>query len=200
MQRLKGKQGRFRGNLSGKRVDFSGRTVISPDPNLAINQVRLSCEDGLGTVDISPDPNLTVTQVRFSCGEWEAAPRLCARPRHATVLNAVGLPCICCCPAEKSPRSFSRLPPPQVCVPQHMAVVLTYPERVTPHNLDKLKARVLNGKVQDSNAIPTVQVKVDQVQAGRVPRERAEGAEEGGEASGGEHRREAGPEVCWMDG
>lgn len=38
-QRLKGKQGRFRGNLSGKRVDFSGRTVISPDPNLRINQV-----------------------------------------------------------------------------------------------------------------------------------------------------------------
>jgi DNA-directed RNA polymerase III subunit RPC1 len=38
-QRLKGKQGRFRGNLSGKRVDFSARTVISPDPNLQINQV-----------------------------------------------------------------------------------------------------------------------------------------------------------------
>ncbi|KAL0218618.1 hypothetical protein P9112_004271 [Eukaryota sp. TZLM1-RC] len=38
-QRLKGKHGRFRGNLSGKRVDFSGRTVISPDPNLAISQV-----------------------------------------------------------------------------------------------------------------------------------------------------------------
>jgi hypothetical protein len=30
-------------------------------------------------------------------------------------------------------------------VPQHQAVVLTYPERVTPHNLEKLKARVLNG-------------------------------------------------------
>lgn len=40
-QRLKGKQGRFRGNLSGKRVDFSGRTVISPDPNLRIDQVSL---------------------------------------------------------------------------------------------------------------------------------------------------------------
>jgi DNA-directed RNA polymerase III subunit RPC1 len=39
-QRLKGKQGRFRGNLSGKRVDFSGRTVISPDPNLRIDEVR----------------------------------------------------------------------------------------------------------------------------------------------------------------
>ncbi|GJN86683.1 DNA-directed RNA polymerase III largest subunit [Purpureocillium lilacinum] len=40
-QRLKGKQGRFRGNLSGKRVDFSGRTVISPDPNLGIDQVAV---------------------------------------------------------------------------------------------------------------------------------------------------------------
>jgi len=39
VQRLKGKQGRFRGNLSGKRVDFSSRTVISPDPNLQIEQV-----------------------------------------------------------------------------------------------------------------------------------------------------------------
>ncbi|PNW84960.1 hypothetical protein CHLRE_03g165750v5 [Chlamydomonas reinhardtii] len=70
VQRLKGKQGRFRGNLSGKRVDFSGRTVISPDPNLQIFQV---------------------------------------------------------------------------CVPQHMAVVLTYPERVTRHNVEKLRQRVLNG-------------------------------------------------------
>ncbi|KAL2205578.1 beta and beta-prime subunits of DNA dependent RNA-polymerase [Sarocladium strictum] len=40
-QRLKGKQGRFRGNLSGKRVDFSGRTVISPDPNLGVDQVAV---------------------------------------------------------------------------------------------------------------------------------------------------------------
>ena len=39
IQRLKGKQGRFRGNLSGKRVDFSSRTVISPDPNLSIDEV-----------------------------------------------------------------------------------------------------------------------------------------------------------------
>jgi DNA-directed RNA polymerase subunit A' len=38
-QRLKGKEGRFRSNLSGKRVDFSARTVISPDPNLNMNEV-----------------------------------------------------------------------------------------------------------------------------------------------------------------
>ena len=40
-QRLKGKQGRFRGNLSGKRVDFSGRTVISPDPNIGVSEVAI---------------------------------------------------------------------------------------------------------------------------------------------------------------
>ncbi|MHA2243924.1 MAG: DNA-directed RNA polymerase subunit A' [Candidatus Hodarchaeales archaeon] len=38
-QRLRGKEGRFRGNLSGKRVDFSARTVVSPDPNISINEV-----------------------------------------------------------------------------------------------------------------------------------------------------------------
>ena len=43
-QRLKGKEGRFRSNLSGKRVDFSARTVISPDPNLDIDEVGVPLE------------------------------------------------------------------------------------------------------------------------------------------------------------
>ncbi|MBN2122007.1 DNA-directed RNA polymerase subunit A' [Candidatus Micrarchaeota archaeon] len=38
-QRLKGKEGRFRYNLLGKRVNFSARTVISPDPKLRIDEV-----------------------------------------------------------------------------------------------------------------------------------------------------------------
>ncbi len=38
-QRLKGKEGRFRGSLSGKRVNFSSRTVISPDPTISVNEV-----------------------------------------------------------------------------------------------------------------------------------------------------------------
>ncbi|ORX89671.1 beta and beta-prime subunits of DNA dependent RNA-polymerase, partial [Basidiobolus meristosporus CBS 931.73] len=37
--RLKGKEGRLRGNLMGKRVDFSARTVITGDPNLSIDEV-----------------------------------------------------------------------------------------------------------------------------------------------------------------
>jgi DNA-directed RNA polymerase subunit A' len=39
VQRLKAKDGRIRGNLLGKRVNFSARTVISPDPRLSINEV-----------------------------------------------------------------------------------------------------------------------------------------------------------------
>ncbi|KAF2224129.1 putative DNA-directed RNA polymerase III largest subunit [Elsinoe ampelina] len=70
-QRLKGKQGRFRGNLSGKRVDFSGRTVISPDPNLSVEEVA---------------------------------------------------------------------------VPQRVAVNMTYPEKVTRYNIEKLRGRIRNGK------------------------------------------------------
>ncbi|CAH2069371.1 unnamed protein product [Thlaspi arvense] len=41
LQRLKGKVGRFRANLSGKRVEYTGRTVISPDPNLKITEVGI---------------------------------------------------------------------------------------------------------------------------------------------------------------
>ncbi|KAF8885266.1 hypothetical protein CPB84DRAFT_1850463 [Gymnopilus junonius] len=37
--RLKGKEGRLRGNLMGKRVDFSARTVITGDPNLELDEV-----------------------------------------------------------------------------------------------------------------------------------------------------------------
>tara|TARA_Y100000389_G_scaffold17613_2_gene15386 strand:+ start:132 stop:4352 length:4221 start_codon:yes stop_codon:yes gene_type:complete len=38
-QRLKGKEGRIRGNLMGKRVNFSSRTVITPDPVIDIDEL-----------------------------------------------------------------------------------------------------------------------------------------------------------------
>ncbi|KAJ2501612.1 DNA-directed RNA polymerase II core subunit rpo21 [Coemansia sp. RSA 1972] len=69
--RLKGKEGRLRGNLMGKRVDFSARTVITGDPNISIDQVGV-------------------------------------------------------------PRSIARN--------------LTYPETVTPYNIDKLQEYVRNGR------------------------------------------------------
>lgn len=38
-ERHKGKTGRVRGNLMGKRVDFSARSVITPDPELSIAEL-----------------------------------------------------------------------------------------------------------------------------------------------------------------
>jgi DNA-directed RNA polymerase II subunit RPB1 len=69
--RMKGKEGRVRGNLMGKRVDFSARTVITPDPGLDINQLG---------------------------------------------------------------------------IPKKIAMSLTFPEVVTPHNIDKLSKLVRNGR------------------------------------------------------
>lgn len=43
-ERIKGKEGRIRKNLAGKRVNFSARTVISPDPSLKINEVGIPFE------------------------------------------------------------------------------------------------------------------------------------------------------------
>ncbi|CAL8105388.1 unnamed protein product [Calicophoron daubneyi] len=70
LQRLAGKHGRFRGNLLGKRTNFTARTVISPDPNMRIDEV---------------------------------------------------------------------------CIPDHCAKLLTYPDRVTEFNVNFLRSLVLNG-------------------------------------------------------
>ena len=43
-QRIKGKEGRIRSNLMGKRTDFSARSVVSPDPSLSIEQLGVPFE------------------------------------------------------------------------------------------------------------------------------------------------------------
>ena len=43
-ERVKGKKGLIRNNLIGKRVNYSARTVISPDPRLKLNEVGVPFE------------------------------------------------------------------------------------------------------------------------------------------------------------
>ena len=43
-ERIKGKEGRIRHNLTGKRVNFSSRSVISPDPYINIDEVGVPFE------------------------------------------------------------------------------------------------------------------------------------------------------------
>ena len=51
-------------------------------------------------------------------------------------------------PTRKAGGAKLLLTPPsrcQVCIPRAVAMTLSYPERVTPHNIDKLRQRVSNG-------------------------------------------------------
>jgi len=43
-ERIKSKEGRFRYNLAGKRINYAARTVISPDPEIEINEVGIPKE------------------------------------------------------------------------------------------------------------------------------------------------------------
>jgi len=72
-QRMKGKEGRFRGSLSGKRVNFSARTVISPDPNISI------CEVGVPE-EIAKELTITVTVTPRNIEEMREIVR--RGPRH----------------------------------------------------------------------------------------------------------------------
>jgi DNA-directed RNA polymerase II subunit RPB1 len=93
-QRLKGKEGRIRGNLMGKRVDFSSRTVITGDPNISIDEVGV-------------------------------------------------------------PRSIAR--------------TLTFPERVTPLNLEVLQKLVQNGALENPGANAIIRQSGDRVNLKFVP-------------------------------
>jgi DNA-directed RNA polymerase II subunit RPB1 len=43
-QRLGGKEGRIRYNIQGKRVEFSARSVITPDPNISVGEIGVPKE------------------------------------------------------------------------------------------------------------------------------------------------------------
>jgi DNA-directed RNA polymerase II subunit RPB1 len=79
-QRIKGKEGRIRGNLMGKRVDFSARTVITADPNLSLDQVGvpLSIARNLTVPELVTPYNLAELHALVARGadEWPGAKSL----------------------------------------------------------------------------------------------------------------------------
>ncbi len=78
-QRLKGKEGRFRYNLSGKRVNYSARTVISVDPYINIDEVGV------------PQEIAEKLTVPFYVTTWnlEYAKDLLSRTSYPMVLNII---------------------------------------------------------------------------------------------------------------
>ena len=85
---LKGKQGRFRQNLLGKRVDYSGRSVIVVGPQLKLHQCGLPKQMALELfkpfvmkrlVDLNHAQNIKSRQAH---GRARAAPVVLGRPRR----------------------------------------------------------------------------------------------------------------------
>ena len=81
--RLKGKKGRFRGTLGGKRVDYSARTVVSPAPTYDIHEV--------GVPQIIAQ-HLTFPERVNSLNINELSARVKRGPRHPQGASAVVMP------------------------------------------------------------------------------------------------------------
>ena len=77
MGRINSKNGRIRGNLMGKRVDFSARSVITGDPNLSIRQlgVPLKIAKNITKPVVVNDRNraFLIQLVRNGPDEWPGA-------------------------------------------------------------------------------------------------------------------------------
>ena len=81
---LKGKQGRFRQNLLGKRVDYSGRSVIVVGPTLEAPPVRPSQADGARAVQAVRHEAARRRRDRAEHQVGQAHGRASPRPRSGT--------------------------------------------------------------------------------------------------------------------
>jgi DNA-directed RNA polymerase subunit A' len=70
-ERIKGKEGRIRHNLAGKRVNFSSRTVISPDPNLKINEIGVPKEIAMTLTVNESVTTLNIEYLKNLIRSWE---------------------------------------------------------------------------------------------------------------------------------
>jgi len=73
-ERIKGKEGRIRKNLAGKRVNYSGRTVISPDPAININEVGIPYEIATVVTVAETVNDLNIDKLKKLVGNGEEYP------------------------------------------------------------------------------------------------------------------------------
>lgn len=75
--RLKGKEGRFRWNLMGKRVNFSARTVITPDPTISINElgvpIKIAMNLTIPTIVTPYNIDMLTERVKNGRTKWPGA-------------------------------------------------------------------------------------------------------------------------------
>ena len=134
-QRLKGKQGRIRGNLMGKRVDFSARTVITGA--CATHTLSGAALSG-GSACRSPLPPLPSPHTSPTTPLIFAPPSSPPNPHPPppSLQNPT---------KTQTPTGDPNIGIDELGVPWTIALNLTFPETVTPFNRAKLQALVDNG-------------------------------------------------------
>lgn len=73
-ERIKGKEGRIRKNLAGKRVNYSGRTVVSPDPCIEVNEVGIPYEIAKIVTVAEPVTDLNIEHIKKLIDQGESYP------------------------------------------------------------------------------------------------------------------------------
>jgi len=90
-QRLKGKEGRLRSNLMGKRVDFSARSVITPDPNIDLDQLGVPIKIALNLTFPEIANNFNIEELRLNIkngpNKWPGAKSIIKKNGNRFTIN-----------------------------------------------------------------------------------------------------------------
>ena len=90
-QRLKGKEGRLRSNLMGKRVDFSARSVITPDPNIDLDQLGVPIKIALNLTFPEIANNFNIEELRLNIkngpNKWPGAKSIVKKNGNRFTIN-----------------------------------------------------------------------------------------------------------------
>ena len=90
-QRLKGKEGRIRNNLMGKRVDFSARSVITPDPNIDLDQLGVPYKIALNLTYPEKVNNININSLnkllQNGCESWPCIKNIVKNGTKTTINN-----------------------------------------------------------------------------------------------------------------
>ncbi len=147
-QTLEKKEGLFRKHMMGKRVNYAARSVISPDPYIGAGACNASAVGAY-----SPPVAVARLQCSELCTGWEYG--TCFSMRAWVSRDLVTHPFM---PSPPFP-SLTYPPPPalpypgEIGVPPYFARRLSFPERVTPFNVERLRAAVIAGPDNHPGAV-----------------------------------------------
>lgn len=142
-QRLKGKEGRIRGNLMGKRVDFSARTVITGAGFASFLRYVLP----LAAPALAAQSRICAGRPVLVRGSMWQLPNPMRCPSGLLHVLASYTDLHLCCSCLRVLLGDPNIGIDELGVPWSIALNLTFPETVTHFNIEKLQVRATRIKL-----------------------------------------------------